>query len=133
MKSVTSFLIAGITCAALGLFAETKWGALQAQESSYLVIMEWKTGPDMSRNEGTAQLSEWVRALRETGKHSSVRLYSHHWGPNAAFYIVLETTNWGAIDSVFADIAATQPDIKDRALGFAGHSDNILTEIPVSD
>ena len=48
-----------------------------------------------------------------------------------AFYIISETTDWGAIGTMFADLLAVQPDFMTTPFGFSGHSDNILTEIPV--
>ena len=131
MKRIPTLLIVGIAGAVLGLFAGTAWATAQAQETTYLVIEEFGIGPDMTVNEGTERLSGWVRALRATDKHSSVRLFFHDWGPEAAFYIVSETTDWGAIGTIFSDVIASEPDFMDRPFGFSGHSDNILTEIPV--
>ncbi len=131
MKRTPSLLVVGITSASLGLFTGTAVATSQTQETNYLVMEEFELGPNMSMNDGTEQLSGWVSALRATGKHSSVRLFFHDWGPNAAFYIVSETTDWGAIGTIFADVLAADPDFVSRPWGFAGHSDNILTEIPV--
>lgn len=131
MKRISSLLIVGIIGATLGLFSGMGWATSQAQETNYLVIEEFELGPDMTVNDGTARLSEWVRALRATGKHSSVRLFFHDWGPEAAFYIVSETADWGAIGTIFADVLAVDPDFMSQPFGFAGHSDNILTEIAV--
>ncbi len=102
------------------------------EETNYLVIEEFEIGPDMIWNDGIARMSEWVRALRATGKHSSVRLFMHDWGPEAAFYIVSETTDWAAVGTIFADVVAAEPDFMTQPFGFAGHSDNILTEIEVN-
>ena len=131
MKRIPSLLIVGATAAILGLFVGTGWTTWQPQETNYLVIEEFEIGPNMSVNDGTARLSKWVQALRATGKHSSVRLFFHDWGPEAAFYLVSETTDWGAIGTIFADVVAVEPDFMSQPFGFAGHSDNILTEIPV--
>jgi hypothetical protein len=103
----------------------------QAQQANYLVIEEFELGPDMSMNDGIARLSEWVRALRATGKHSDVRLFMHDWGPEAALYIVSETEDWDAVGTIFADVLAVEPDFMTQPFGFLGHSDNILSEIPV--
>ena len=131
MKRIRSLLIVGITGATVGLFAGTALATPQAQDTNYLVIEEFEVGPDMILNDGIVRLSEWVRALRATGKHSSVRLFFHAWGPEAAFYIVSETTDWAAIGTIFVDVVAAEPDFMTKPFGFAGHSDNILTEIPV--
>ncbi len=131
MKRIPSLLFVAITGATVGLFAGTVLATPQAQETSYLVIEEFEIGPDMIPNDGIARMSEWVRALRATGKHSSVRLFMHDWGPEIALYIVSETTDWAAIGTIFADVVAAEPDFMARPFGFAGHSDNILTEIPV--
>ncbi len=131
MKWIPSLLVVGITGITVGLFAGTALATAQAQETNYLVIEEFEISPSMSMSDGTAQLSGWVSALRATGKHNSVRLFFHDWGPNAAFYIVSETTDWAAIGTIFADVIAADPGFTTRPFGFAGHSDNILTEIPV--
>ena len=131
MKPIASLLVAGILCSTVGLVAGTALATPQAQDTTYLVIEEFEIGPDMTVNDGTARLSDWVRALRQTGKHSSVRLFFHDWGPEAAFYIVSETKDWGAIGTIFEDVVAAEPDFMTQPFGFAGHSDNILTEIPV--
>jgi hypothetical protein len=42
-----------------------------------------------------------------------------------------ETSDWGAIGTMVDDLFAEIPDFMEQKWGFAGHSDNILTEIPV--
>ncbi len=125
MLTVTALVLVPIAATAAMRTIQTQ------EETNYLVIEEFEIGPDMIWNDGIARMSEWVRALRATGKHSSVRLFMHDWGPEAAFYIVSETTDWAAIGTIFADVVAAQPDFMTQPFGFAGHSDNILTEIPV--
>ncbi len=128
----TSYLVAvGVACAAIGLVAGRGLAAAQEEQTNYVVIQEFEISSDMAFNDGIAQLSEWVRAFRASGKQSSVRLFMHEWGPEAAFYIISETTDWGAIGTMFADLLAAQPDFMTVPIGFSGHSDNILTEIPV--
>ncbi len=128
----TSYLVAvGVACAAIGLVAGRGLAAAQEQETNYVVIQEFEIGSDMALNDGIAQLSEWVRAFRASGKHSSVRLFMHEWGSEAALYIISETTDWGAIGTMFADLLAGQPDFMTVPFGFSAHGDNILAEIPV--
>jgi hypothetical protein len=103
----------------------------EVQETNYLVIESYELGPDQTINQEIERLSEWVRILRNTGKHSSVRLFMHHWGPETALYIMSETSDWGAIGTMVDDLFAEIPEFMDQEWGFAGHSDNILTEIPV--
>lgn len=133
MKGIRSPLIVAIASLAVGLVAGTVVAKTQDEEqkTQYLVIEEFGIAPDMSMDEGIARLSGWVRALRATGKHSSVRLFLHDWGPEAALYVVSETSDWGAVGTIFADVIAAEPDLMKKPLGFAGHSDNILTEVPV--
>ena len=132
MKRTWLLAVVALASASLGLIGGRGLSASVQQGTNYLVIEEFEIAPDMTPNEGTARLSEWVRALRATGKHSSVRLFFHDWGPEAAFYIVSETTDWAAIGTIFADVVAAQPDFMTQPFGFAGHSDNILTEIEVN-
>ena len=95
-----------------------------------LVILEFEIGPTQTPNEAISELSGWVRVARESGKHESARLYMHEWGPSAGIYVMLET-DWDGAEAFFTDLLEAQPDFMDRPFGFAGHSDNILTEIPV--
>ena len=131
MKRYSLLSVLSLVILALGVVAGRASAEAEAQETNYLVIEAFEMGPDQTMNEGIEQLSEWVRILRATGKHSSVRLFFHDWGPETAFYIVSETSDWGAIGTIFADILAEIPDFPNQKWGFAGHSDNILSEIPV--
>ena len=131
MKRLLSILVAVLASSSLGLLAGRSLAADQAQQTNYLVVEEFKLAPDQVPADAIARLSSWVQALRATGKHSDVRLFFHDWGPEVALYIVSETTDWNAVGSIFADVLAVEPDFMNQPLGFAGHSDNILTEIPV--
>ena len=131
MRRISTFLIIALASAAIGLTAGRSVAAVQAQETNYLAIEEFQLGPDQTPAEAIERLSGWVQALRATGRHSNVRLFLHDWGPQIALYIVSETNDWDAIGSIFADVLAADPGFMTRPLGFAGHSDNILTEIPV--
>ena len=131
MKRFSLLTVLSLVILAVGVIAGRASAVSEVQETNYLVIESFELGPDQTMNEGIARLSEWVRAIRNSGKHSSVRLFFHDWGPETAFYIVSETSDWGAIGTLFADILAEIPDFPDQKWGFAGHSDNILTEIPV--
>lgn len=131
MKRIRSLFIVGVASATVGLVVGTVLAETKEPKTRYLVIEEFEMGPDMSMDDGIARLSGWVRALRASGKHSSVRLFLHDWGPELALYIVSETDDWGAIGTIFDDVIAAEPDVMKKPLGFVGHSDNILTEIPV--
>ena len=102
-----------------------------AQEApNYLVMTEFELGPDQTFNDAINRLSEWVRVSRATGKHESVRLFLHDWGPEAGIYVLYES-DWEGVGAIFPDIVAGIPGFMDQPFGFAGHSDNILTEIVV--
>ena len=131
MKRYSLLSVLSLAILAVGIIAGRASAVSEVQETNYIVIEEFELGPDQTINEGIEQLSEWVRILRNTGKHSSVRLFMHHWGPETALYIMSETSDWGAIGTLTADLFAGIPDFLDQEWGFAGHSDNILTEIPV--
>ena len=131
-KRTHILLVVGFVSAAVGVLAGVALAAAaQTQQTRYLVVEEFKIGPNMSFNEGIARLSGWVRALRASGKHGSVRLFRHDWGPEASLYIMSETENWASIGTILEDVSTAEPDILDRPFGFAGHRDNILVEIPV--
>ena len=131
MKRFSLLTMLSLVILAIGVIAGRASIVSEAQETNYIVIEEFELGPDQTINEGIERLSEWVRIIRDTGKHSSVRLFLHEWGPETAIYIVSETSDWSAIGTLFADLLAEIPNLADQKWGFAGHSDNILTEIPV--
>ncbi len=130
MKKFRSLVVVAVAAALVGGIGGRLLATPQ-QDTTYLVVEEFEFAPDMALSDGIERLSTWVRALRATGKHSSVRLFMHDWGSEAAFYIISETTDWNAIGTLFADVLAAEPDFMNQPFGFAGHSDEILTEIPV--
>ena len=130
MKKLRSLVVVAVAAALVG-GTGSRLLATPQQDTTYLVVEEFEFGSDMALSDGIERLSTWVRALRATGKHSSVRLFMHDWGSEAAFYIISETTDWNAIGTLFADVVAAEPDFMDQPFGFAGHSDEIMTEIPV--
>lgn len=115
----------------LGLVGGSALSARQQPERNYMAIVSMEVGPGMSINDGISRTSEWVRILRETGKYDSVRLFLHEWGPETGIYLLLETTDWGALGTTFADVAAADPAMVNEPWGFVGHSDNLVVEIPV--
>jgi len=131
MKPIPAFLFVALASAALGLTGGRLFAADQAQETNYLVLEEFRLAPDQTPADAIARLSSWIRALRATGDHSQVRLFLHDWGPEVALYIVSETRDWNAVGNIFAEVVAVEPDFMNQPFGFAGHSDNIMTEIPV--
>ena len=131
MNRIGVLAVVALVGAALGLVAGRAMSASAQEETNYMVIQEFVVGPDQTLNEGIAELSDWVRAFRGSGKHSSVRLFMHEWGSEAAFYIISETADWSAIGTMFEDILAANPEFMDAQWGYASHADEILTEIPV--
>ena len=114
----------------LGFVGGTTATAVQ-EPAMRLVALEFDIGPDQTPNEAITELSEWVRIARATGKHQSVKLYMHEWGPSASLHLIVET-DWSGVEAFFVDLLEAKPDFMDQPFGFAGHRDNILTEIPVS-
>ena len=131
MKRIGIIAVVALAGVALGLVAGRGLSATAQEETNYMVIQEFTLGEGQSVNEGIAEMSDWVRAFRATGKHSSVRLFMHEWGSEAAFYIISETNDWSAIGTMFADLLAAKGEFMDEPFGFASHSDEILAEIPV--
>jgi hypothetical protein len=131
MKRIAVVLGIAVVSATLGVAGGRSLEASQAQQTNYLVIESFTLGADQAPAEAIERLSRWVRALRATGDHTDVRLFFHDWGPEAALYIVSETPDWNAVGNIFAEVLTVEPDLMNQPLGFAGHSDNILTEIPV--
>jgi hypothetical protein len=101
------------------------------QEVNYLYIEEFEFPSGSVVVEGIAEASQWVRDLRATGEFKSVRLYMHHTGPRFALYLFAEPRDWQAIETGFAKFFEARPDIMESPFNWAGHSDNVLSEVPV--
>ena len=99
---------------------------------TFLYIEDFEIAPGQIPNEAIAEVSEWVRLMRETGEFESVKLYMHHTGPRFALYILAETSSWQAINTGFEKLFEAMPDYMDRPYEFGKHSDNLLSEIPVN-
>lgn len=95
-----------------------------------LVMLEFEISGTQIPSEAIAKLSEWVRITRESGRHQSAKLYMHEWGPSGSLYLVVET-DWDGLGSFFSDLEEALPNLMNEPLGFSGHSDNILVEVPV--
>ncbi len=126
----TMVALAVVVALAVGVFAGRGLSATQEPAPNYMVVSDFELGPDMSFNEGIARLSEWIQLARATGKHESVRLFMHDWGPKTALYMVVET-DWNGVGAIFPDLVEAKPEMMDEKWGFAGHGDDIMTEIPV--
>ena len=55
----------------------------------------------------------------------------HYWGPRIALYLIMEPKSWQAIHDHAVKMRVELPDIMNQPFKFAGHSDNIVTEILV--
>ena len=102
------------------------------QEPNQLVISIYDPAPGRSFNEAAEEMSEIVRIHRATGQYKSVRLFSHNWGPEDAFYLVSEPNDWASIQAGFTAELQADPDLLDRPNNWESHSDNILGEIIVN-
>ncbi len=100
-------------------------------ELNYLYILEFEYGTGQSFNEAIAEMKDWVKVMRETGEFKSVKLYTHHTGPRAALYILIEPNSWQAIETGWQKTIAAFPDLMNKPNKFGSHSDNLLSEIPV--
>jgi hypothetical protein len=103
----------------------------QQAEENLLLIGKFDIAEGRSLNDVIAEASQWVRDLRATGEFKSVRLYMHDWGPELAVYILHEPNSWQAIKTGYNKFFAARPDLMTGPFRWAGHSDNILSEIPV--
>jgi hypothetical protein len=106
--------------------------AQEQQQQTYVYMEEFTLAPGQSWNGAVREISGWVRDMRATGEFRSVRLFGHHTGPSLSFYVMAETDTWQAIDAGFGKFFAGRPNMMDEPFQFAGHSDNLLTEIPVN-
>jgi hypothetical protein len=96
-----------------------------------LYIEEFTFAPGAVLNEAVAEMQEWVKDYRETGEYKSVRLFFHHTGPSLSVYILLEPKSWQSIQDGQNKFFEANPELMDTPFNWAGHSDILLTEIPV--
>ena len=106
-----------------------------AQQASpppaYLVLSSYDMAPGRTINDVIEEVSGWVRAYRQTGEFNSVRLFIHDWGTGLRVFMLAEPKSWQSIKAGEDKFFAARPDIFTAPFRWAGHSDDILTEIPV--
>lgn len=98
---------------------------------NYLYIEEFEIAPGQIPSEAIAEITEWVRIMREGGELTSVRLFIHNTGPRFALYLLIETDNWQSLEAGFEKLLAALPDFMDEPFRWGRHSDNLLSEILV--
>lgn len=132
----------GYLASALAIAAITVTGytAATAQEEApaspisgqnYLYIQEYEIGSDTVPNDAISVAQEWVKEFRETGEYKSVRLYIHNTGSRFALYILMEPKSWQALEDGANKFFSANPEIMNQPFNWGGHSDNLLSEIPV--
>lgn len=131
MSRPPAALVGGVVALALGVAAGFL-AAQSQQEPNHLVISIYDPAPGRSFNDALEEMSEIVRIHRATGEYKSVRLFSHNWGPENAFYMVSEPNEWASIPAGFAAQLEAQPGLLDQPDEWEAHSDNILSEIMVN-
>jgi hypothetical protein len=138
MKKVSLVLLA-VACFALGYVVSNGTATLGAAESqsenpvtgsNYLYMMDFEFGYNMTPNDGIAEASKWVREMRNTGEYKTVRLYIHNTGPKWAVYILAEPKSWESIEKG-AEKLINALDFMNQPNKWAGHADDLLSEIPV--
>jgi hypothetical protein len=129
-----SLALVGIVVLALGLFAAgrtTGFAQAAQQQEALLLIERFDFASGRILSEALEEASGWVREMRKTGEYHSVRLYMHNYGPELAVYVVAEPKSWQSVKTGADKLFAARPDILTTPFRWAGHSDNILAEIPV--
>ena len=101
------------------------------QAAALLLIEKFDIAPGQVLSQATEEAAGWVRDMRNTGEYNAVRLYMHNYGPELAVYVVAEPKSWQALKAGEEKFFAARPDLMTTPFRWAGHSDNILTEIPV--
>jgi hypothetical protein len=106
-----------------------------AQQASppptYLVLSSYDMAPGRTINDVVEEASGWVRGFRQTGEFNSVRLFIHDWGSGLRVFILSEPKSWQSIKTGNDKFFAARPDIFTAPFRWSGHSDDILTEVPV--
>lgn len=126
-----AFAAGAIISGGAPLPAASPAAAAEQQQTRFLYIQEFALAQGQSWNGAVSELSDWVRDMKAIDEFRSVRLFTHHTGPSASFYIMTETDSWQAIDAGFSKFFAGRPTLFDEPFAFAGHSDNLMTEVPV--
>lgn len=121
-----------VVAALLSLAPATGVSAQDAEGGGLLYIGEYEIAPGRVLGDVTEEAAGWVTALRETGRFESVRLYMHDMGPSLSVYLVMEPHSWSSLRQGFDEFFAARPDLFTSPWEWSGHSDNILTEIPVA-
>ena len=137
--SRTSVAVAGSLVLAVTLFAAgrevgfAQQPATQgAQPPAALMLIErFDIAPGRPVSEAIEEASGWVREMRRTGEYNSVKLYVHNYGPELAVYVITEPKSWQALKNGEEKFFAARPELMTTPFRWAGHSDNILTEVPV--
>jgi hypothetical protein len=120
---------------AVGLFLAGRMVGVAQQPApaadALLVIGEFDIPYGIAMTAAIDEASLTVRAMRKTGEYNNVRLYTHSWGPTLALYIASEPRNWQAVKAGTDKLFAARPELRTAPFKWAGHSDNILTEVTV--
>jgi hypothetical protein len=127
-------LIAALVVGSVVFLAGRQLGQAQQPQQpaeSLLVIGKFQVAQGRPVSEAIAEASQTVRDLRATGEFNRVRLYIHSWGSDLAVYILHEPKSWQAIKTGYDKLFAARPDLMTAPFRWAGHSDDILTEIPI--
>lgn len=122
-----------VTASVAMLLGGYELGAAQqaSPPPTYLLLSEYDMAPGRSINDVIQETSGWVKGFRQTGEFDWVRLYIHNYGTGLRMFIVAEPKSWQAIKNGEEKFFAARPDIFTAPFRWAGHSDQILTEIPV--
>lgn len=102
-----------------------------APPPTYLVVSSYDMAAGRTINDVIEEASGWVRAYRQTGEFNSVRLFVHDWGSGLRVFVLAEPKSWQSIKTGNDKFFAARPDIFTSPFRWAGHSDDILTEVPV--
>jgi len=123
----TALLIMSIGLAQASIAAEQQSAPAETQ---YLYIEKFTVPAGRTISDALDEGREWVKAMRGTGDFKNVRLYFHHTGPEVAIYILAEPKNWAAIESGFEKVIE-QMQVMEKPFNWAGHGDNLLSEVQV--
>ncbi len=121
-----------VVAGGVGMVGGRTLEANQQDEPNYMIVATWTIPPGAMFSELQEELATNVRIWRQSGNYKSVRLFSHRWGPELAFYIVYEPNSWEVIGGHAATLFEARPELLNSPGIFAGHSDNIMGEIIVN-
>ncbi|MDH3223005.1 MAG: hypothetical protein OEO23_04750 [Gemmatimonadota bacterium] len=101
----------------------------EQQAPNYLIQAEFTLGENQSYAEALETMNRWGQAGQSLGLN--IRTFMHEWGPGNSFYLIIETSDWEEVGTLFERMVEQMPELMNEPFGWGGHSDIIMRELPI--